>query len=152
MDNPIDEGPGDEKFSGDECESDGPRLRDLIGMDDPWSALDDPDTDTSADDEYPDEQEQLDLQGIEIDGAKWVSSEGIPLGVVGDLVWGWRLDEKNGNWSMATLTGCGRREGTGNRSWFVSTLDPEDGRVRVWRVSRGGQGKKLPTATEVEIA
>ncbi len=72
----------------------------------------------------------------------------VPLKVVNDLVNGWVQAGKTGDWTLGAVHWCARRHGRGNRSWFVPTLDPAEDHFRVWRVSRGGQGKKLPTVTE----
>lgn len=81
----------------------------------------------------------------------------VPLSVLGNLVWGWRLLEdhanSDGRWAVKNLVGAWRPhaasgDGRGNMPWYV-TFRNSRGERQVWRVYRGGRNKSEPTVRNV---
>jgi len=73
----------------------------------------------------------------------------VPLFVVGDLVTSWReMPDQDGQWNVSNLIGAFRANGQGNKPWYV-TFQASNGETRVWRLYRGGRGKRTPTARDI---
>lgn len=72
----------------------------------------------------------------------------VPLSVIADLVWGWRVDDQDGSWAFKSLLGASRATGRGNHPWHVNFIAP-DGSTRIWRLYRGGKQKRTPTVRDI---
>lgn len=74
----------------------------------------------------------------------------IPLSVLSDLVIGWQSANLQGKWTVGNAEYALRRIGKGNHPWFVIFRDSSEQR-RLWRISRGGQGRAEPTVRELAL-
>lgn len=107
----------------------------------------------SQKDQYPEAAEMLIHLGKKLDDQfNLLTAKEVPFQVIGDLVGGWTNEGKTGRWTMGDLRWAIRKTGRGNHPWIVTFYDPEEKRYRSWRVSRGGQGKKSSSVSEMSDA
>ncbi|WP_144018817.1 hypothetical protein [Demequina sp. NBRC 110056] len=78
--------------------------------------------------------------------------DAVPLYVIADLVWGWRRGAAepptSRRWLLHQLVGASRAPGQGNNPWIV-TFEDREGKPRVYRLFRGGQGQSRPSVREI---
>lgn len=81
---------------------------------------------------------------------RFLTRSKVPLSVVADIVWGWRVNEigKDRTWTVDYLVGAFRPTGRGNHPWYLYFRTP-DGQKSIWRLYRGGRSNSKPTVREV---
>lgn len=147
------------------AEASGDELKELIGSLAPSEVarpLDDSEREAAFDEveRDPEEDDALEKGSVVTVGSQQgriFSPQDVPLSVLGNLVWGWRLNEetsgRDGRWTVANLQGAWRplskaADGRGNTPWYL-TFSNSAGERRVWRVYRGGKRKPEPTVRDV---
>lgn len=83
------------------------------------------------------------------DGYLKLRGSQVPLQPLSDALSHWTDSGARGRWRVGDFKGSVRRKGKGNHPWFLIFFDPDERRERIWRVSRGGQGKAKPTVAEL---
>lgn len=103
-----------------------------------------------GDDAYEAETAVLERLGQNVGGGvKRLQRDDIPLKLIHDVVLGWEKAGVQGDWSLSAVHSALRKHGKGNHAWWLITRDPESEKDRVFKVSRGGQGVRDVTVTEV---